>query len=286
MAKQDKYSIKDLKKDFPNDNKCLDYLFDTLHSRECSCGGTYKRLKNRKKFHCTKCSFQIAPMSGTIFEKSSTPLTLWFHAIWIFSNAKSGISAKELERQLGVTYKCAWRILKLIRDSISQGNFKLRGNVEMDEAYFGGRGEGGKYNKNYSDVMKAKTKVIGAVERGGEMRVKKVADMSASTIGQFLEDNIQIENTRLLTDDSNRYDKVAQEYNRQSVNHSKKQFVVGDIHINHIESFWAHVKRSIKGTHKTISKKHYQSYLDAFVFHYNHRNDRQRFASLVSAIVR
>lgn len=108
MAKEDKYSIRDLKKEFPNDNVCLDYLFDTL-TRDCSCGGKYVRLKGRKQYQCSKCRFQIAPMSNTIFEKSATPLTLWFHAIFIFSNTKSGIFAKEMKRQLGVTYKCAWR---------------------------------------------------------------------------------------------------------------------------------------------------------------------------------
>lgn len=283
MAKEDKYSIRDLKKDFPNDEACLEYLFDTLHSRECSCGGSYKRLKGRKQYHCTKCTFQIAPMAGTIFEKSTTPLTLWFHAIFIFSNAKSGISAKELERQLGVTYKTAWRILKLIRESLSQGDYKLRGDVEMDEAYMGGRGHGGTYNKNQKQVMANKAKVIGAVERGGDIRVKRVPAIQADVIQHFMEENIDRENTRLLTDQSNRY---GTGYRRETVNHSKKQYVLGDVHTNHIDSFWAHVKRSVKGTHKVISKKYLQSYLDAFVFHYNMRHsDRLRFEVLMSLIV-
>src|SRR3990167_8027709 len=101
MSQATKYSIRNLKADFPTDDVCLEYLFDTLHTRECSCGGQYSRLhtkNNRKQFQCSKCRFQIAPMSNTIFEKSSTPLTLWFHAIFIFSNAKSGISGKERER--------------------------------------------------------------------------------------------------------------------------------------------------------------------------------------------
>lgn len=286
MAREDKYSIKDLRKDFGTDEKCLDFLFDTLHSRECSCGGSYSRLKgkeNRKKYQCSKCRYQIAPMAGTIFQKSTTPLTLWFHAIFIFSNAKSGISGKELERQLGVTYKTAWRILKLIRQSLSQGNYRLRGDVEMDEAYLSGRGKGGTYNKNQKRVMAGKARVIGAVERGGDIRVKKVHDLKAHTIKGFIDDNIDTKNTRLLTDESNRY---GSGYRRQTVNHSRGQYVLGDIHVNHIESFWAHVKCSIKGTHKVVSKKYLQSYLDAFVFHYNNRySDRLRFEVLMSLIV-
>jgi len=121
MAQQDKYSIKDLAHEFPTDDACLDYLFDTLHSRECSCGGKYARIAVRKQFQCSKCRFQIAPMAGTIFEKSTTPLTSWFHALFVFSNAKSGVSSNEMQRQLGTTYKTAWRILHLIRKSLQQG---------------------------------------------------------------------------------------------------------------------------------------------------------------------
>ena len=103
MAKKHKYSLGDLKRDFPDDKAVLDFIFDSLHSRECSCGGKYSVLKGRRQFQCSKCRFQIAPTAGTIFHKSDTPLTLWLHALWVFSNAKSGISAKEMERHLGLT---------------------------------------------------------------------------------------------------------------------------------------------------------------------------------------
>lgn len=287
MAQADKYSIIDLKAQFPTDVACLEYLFDTLHTRDCSCGGTYSRLVDRKQYQCSKCRFQIAPMAGTIFEKSSTSLTLWFHAVFVFSNAKSGVSAKEMERQLGVTYKTAWRILKLIREQLKQSTEKLGGDVEMDEAWFGGRGYGGKLNKNQRTVMKAKVTVIGAVERQGRIRAEVTEDTSAWTIKQFLQKNIEPAGTRLFTDESNRYDKVAAAYDRRTVNHSREQYVMGDAYVNSIEQFWAHVKRSVKGTHKVILRKHFASYLDAFVFHYNNRrSDRQRFAVLLGALVR
>ena len=147
MARIDKYSLQDFKRDFPTDESCLDLLFSTLHSKECSCGGTYSLIKGRKQYQCSKCRYQIAPASDTIFHKSDTPLTLWFHAIWIFSNAKSGISAKEMERQLGVTYKCAWRILSQIRKALKQDNDKLKGIVETDTGFIGGRYDAGKNNE-------------------------------------------------------------------------------------------------------------------------------------------
>ena len=146
MAKADKYSRQDLQKQFPTDDVILDFIFDNLHSRDCSCGGKYSRIKGRKQYQCSRCRYQIAPTAGTIFHKSDTPLTDWFYALFIFSNAKSGISAKELERQLGVTYKCAWRILKQIRKALDQDSNKLDGTVEVDIAYIGGRFKSGKYN--------------------------------------------------------------------------------------------------------------------------------------------
>lgn len=285
MARADKYSIRELKRDFPTDAACLDFLFDALHTRDCECGGTYVRLKNRKQFQCTACRYQIAPAKGTIFRKSTTPLTLWFHALFVFSNAKSGISAKELERQLGVTYKTAWRMLRLIREQLSQDKRKLGGKVEIDEAYFGGRGFGGRYNENYGQVMRSKIGVIAAIERGGELRAKPVPDMKAKTIGEFLDQHIEVEGTDLYTDGSNRYERVAKDYLRHTVDHGTKQYVSGGAHVNSVEGFWGHMKRSINGTHKVISRKHFPAYLDAFVFHYNQRNDRQRFETLLGRVV-
>src|ERR1700733_5594902 len=118
MAKETKYGIPSLKKDFPNDKACLTYIFDALYDKACDCGGEYRIIPGRLQFQCSKCRHQIAPMVGTIFENSSTPLTLWFQAVLLFSNAKSGISAKQLERELEVTYKTAWRIHSQIRKAV------------------------------------------------------------------------------------------------------------------------------------------------------------------------
>lgn len=297
MAKQsEKYSIKNLKVDFPNDEACLNHLFDKLHSRKCSCGGEYHQLFKtgdkgqiigRRQFQCSKCRYQIAPTAGTMFEKSVTPLTSWFHAIFIFSNAKSGISAKEMERQLGVTYKTAWRILSLIRKSLKQNNTKLKGVVEMDEGHFGGKGNAGENNKDLGKVMKKKSAVIAAMQRGGEMKAKVIPNIGAGYVWGFMNENIDPQGTELMTDSASRYKGVATGYSHFMVNHSQLEFVRGNVHVNHIESFWAHLKRSIKGTYKVISKKHLQDYLDAFVWHYNNRHsDRLRFDALLGRIVR
>ncbi len=285
MAKTDKYTIKDLQKQFPTDDVVLDFIFENLHSRDCSCGGTYSRIKGRKQYQCSKCRYQIAPTAGTIFHKSDTPLTDWFYALFIFSNAKSGISAKELERQLGVTYKCAWRILKQIRRALTQDNDKLDGTVEMDTAYLGGRFKSGKDNKRQKEAIAAKSVVMGAVSRGGEVRLKVVPDASATTINAFLEQNVA-KTARLLTDDALTYKHSASAYAREAVNH-KKEYVNGDVHINGIETLWGHIKRSLAGIQKVVSKKELQAYLDVFAFHYNNRhNDSHRFGVLLGTVLR
>lgn len=286
MAKIDKYSIKDLKREFPTDEACLEFIFNGLHTKKCSCGGEYHILKKRRQFQCSKCRFQIAPMSGTIFEKSTTSLTSWFHALFVFSNAKSGVSAKELERQLGCTYKTAWRILNLIRGALKQSDEKLKGNVEMDETYVGGRFRSGKNNEKQKEAMASKSVVIGAVERGGTLKAEVSKDSKARSLGKFLTKNIERQYSNLITDESNRYNNVAEKYRRYSVNHSKKEYVRGAVHTNTIEGFWSHFKKSIGGTHKVISRKHLQSYLDGFVFHYNNRhNDKARFSVLLASLL-
>lgn len=286
MAKINKYGIRDLQRDFPSDEVCLEFIFDTLHSRKCSCGGRYSLIKGRRQFQCSKCRFQVAPTSGTIFHKSDTPLTLWLYAIFLFSNAKSGLSAKQLERELNTTYKTAWRILTLIRKSLKQSEEFLSGDVEIDETYLGGKGKAGRDNRGIGKVMRAKSVIIGAVERGGRMRAEVSPNVRAKSIGSFLDRNVNPITSRLLTDSSDRYDKVARNYRRERVNHSEKEWMRGDIHVNNVESFWSHVKRSVKGTHKSVSKKHLQSYVDGFVFHYNNRHsDSERFSVLLGALL-
>ena len=243
-------------------------------------------MKTRRKYQCTKCRFQIAPTAGTIFEKSKIPLALWFHAIMVFSNAKSGISAKVIERDLEVTYKCAWRMLALIRGSLRQSEEELRGDVEVDTGYLGGKGKAGKNNERLGAVMKAKSVVFAAIQRKKAMRAKVAPDASALSHQRFVWNHVWTTGTRLMTDKANHFNRIAELYDRHAVNHSKREYARGDVHINSAENFWSHVKGSIRGTHKKVSSKHLQSYLDGFVFHANNRgNDKERFFSLLDGVL-
>src|SRR3989344_4082909 len=258
-----KYGIPSLKRDFPTHEACLEYIFDLHHSRKCSCGGTYSLMRDSdrliRKFQCSKCRFQISPTAGTIFHKSSTPLTLWFHAILVFSNAKSGISSQQMQRNLEVTYKCAYRILGRIRKSLKQDNIKLRGDVEIDTGYFGGKGNAGRNNEQLSRVMAKKSVVIVAIERGGRVRAEIVPDSTSNTMASFIKRNVQSKTTIVLTDSSKTYMKSDKTHDRYSVDHHKGEYVREDIHINTVETFFSHLKTSIKGTHKVISRQHLQS---------------------------
>ena len=290
MTRGQKYGTPSLNRDFPNDRACLECIFNMLHSRECSCGGTYSLMKDgskpTKKFQCSKCRFKISPTAGTIFHEAKTPLSLWFHSILVFSNAKSGISAKQIQRDLEVTYKCAYRVLHHIRKSLKQDDVKLRGDVEIDTGYFGGKGYAGKDNEYLSRVMARKSVVIIAVERGGRARAEIVPDSTSNTMTAFIKRNIQPKTTSVLTDGSKAYLKSDKTHDRYSVDRHKGEYVRGDMHINTAETFLSHLKRSIRGTYKVISKQHLQSYLDGFVFHYNNRhNDKERFSLLIQKLL-
>jgi transposase-like protein len=286
MKRAQRYGFRSMRRDFPTDEACLEFIFEARHSKECSCGGTYSKITGRRQYQCSKCRFQIAPTSGTIFHKSDTDLRVWFGAILAFSSGKSGVSAKFLERELEVTYKTAWRMLNRIRTALKQDNKKLKGDVESDAAYFGGRFSSGKDNKRQKEAIAKKFLVIGAVERGGNMKVQVVPDLKASTHNKFIQDNVEMD-SRLITDKASVYKALAVGYDRHYVDHHRKEYVRGNVHVNNIESFWGHVKRSMKGTHKVVSKKYLQNYLDGFVFHYNNRHsDRERFATLLGNLLR
>lgn len=263
------YTIKQFKADFPDDYACLDYIFkNRFEGFVCpSCGDNrFYRVKGRKSYAC-KCGYQIAPTSNTIFHKSDTKLTDWFFAIYLMSNSKNGVSAKELQRHLGCTYKTAWRIAKKIRSLMKQDSDKLNGTIEADEAYIGGRKKG-----ITGRGAIGKTPVIGMVQRGGKVKAKQVSDVQTHIVIKELKDNIQF-GSRLITDDYTIYKKVGRiGLFHDSINHLKGKYVNGDIHTNTIEGFWSQLKRSIDGTYHAISPKHLQSYVDEFAYHWNSRS--------------
>jgi transposase-like protein len=276
-----KYTIKNLKNDFPNDDACLDFIFKNRWPKGLTCPNCEKKdfyhVKGRKSYAC-KCGYQVSPTEGTIFHKSSTPLTLWFHAIFLMSQSKNGVAAKELERQLGVTYKCAWRMARQIRLLMSDDDGPLGDNeiVELDETYVGGKAKG----KRGRGAAK-KTPVFGAVERNGKLKTKVVLNVRKLTLMPLIKDMVA-DNSVIVTDESNSYNDVKKVgHLHESINHSKGQYVDGDVHTNTIEGFWSQFKRSVHGTYHSVSRKHLQLYLDEFSFRYSHRKSDNALPVLI-----
>lgn len=281
-----RYTIKDFQAQFPTDDICLEYIFDKRFGKsfvceKCSKADSYYRVKKRKSYACAWCGNQVNPTAGTIFHKSDTKLTLWFFAIFLMSQSKNGVSAKELERHLGVTYKTAWRIAKQIRSLMQSGSSLLKGTVEADETYVGGKGGNNKRGRGAEN----KTAVVGIVERQGELRAKAVKNVRASTVIPLVRKNVEI-GTRVITDQFRSYNNVkGLGYTHDRINHSKKQYVKGDIYTNTIEGFWSQLKRSIDGTYHKVSPKHLQTYVDEFSFRYNYRkSDLHLFDLLLERI--
>ena len=274
-----KFTFAQFKAQYPDDSACLQAILQRRYGNSDACPncgvvGKLTRIEGRRAFAC-KEGCHIYPCAGTVFEHSSTTLTLWFHAMYLMTSTRNGVSAKELQRQLGVTYKCAWRIGHQLRDLMSaraqaQNPGPLSGHVELDETYVGGKirkfkGHGkGEYLKN-------KSTVFGMVERNGGLRAKVVPDETSSTLLRIVRKNVAREST-ISTDRHRSYRPLSRMgYQHAWVNHDINEWVRGDIHTNTIEGFWSHLKRGIKSTHASVSKKHLQRYVDEFAFRYNNR---------------
>ena len=264
-----RYTIKQFNQDFPDDDACLDTIFANRYGEmkfcpHCGAETKFYRLKGRKAYSCAHCRHQLHPLAGTIFHKSETPLKSWFFAIYLFSNSKNGVSAKELERHLGVTYKTAWRIAKHIRMLMQQSNERFSGTIEADETYIGGRTD---LRRKYDN----KSTVLGIVEKKGKAKAVVSDWASATTVIPFMKGAIEI-GSEIHTDDNRIYSRVKRDFDHRFVNHSAKEWLKDGVHTNTIEGFWSQLKRSLDGTYHCVSPKYLQSYVNEFVYRYNRRD--------------
>ena len=305
-SSESRYSLMEFMRDFPNDDACLNYLWRTRYSQDgehaecpkCQVLRPFKRYETTQKRHswtCTACGQHLHPTAGTIFHKSATSLHLWFYAMYLMTSTRCGISAKQLERELGVTYKTAWRMFTLIRNQIMvQTDEPLSGEVEMDEMFVGGRprrSDVAKWQKmtptEHRQAARAfaedKAKVFGMVERHGKVAAHVVPSIRQETLMPYVTTRV-LPATMVYTDEAPRYAKALPEagYQHRRINHAAKVYVEGATHTQTIEGFWSLVKRGIGGTHHAVSAKWLQGYLNEYVWRYNHRDDGQaQFETLV-----
>lgn len=289
------YSIVQFRKDYPDDRACLDKLLELkVGKNSCckSCGHqtTYRPISTRKCYQCPRCYYQLYPCEGTIFENTKLPLIYWFYAIYLFTVSKNGISGYELQRQLNVTYKTAWRMLKQIRILCGKDNVLFEdGTFELDETFVGGKNKNRHKDKKvaYSQgrSFKDKTPVFGIYNRE-TLKVKTfvIPDTKRRTIQPLIKTHIP-KQSYVMTDEWSAYYGLNCSYNHGVVDHGRKEYQRGEITTNRIENYWSVFKRTINGSYIHVSRKYLQNYADEVAFRFNYRlSNRPVFDRLLELV--
>jgi transposase-like protein len=288
--------IRQITAKFVTDEDCLQYLKEmrwpdgVVRCPECGCKDV-KRVersaaskgKNKRGWFylCSEktCRNQFSPTSGTIFHDTHLPLIVWFHAVALMLNGKKGISAKQMQRDLGIGgYKTAWYLNHRIREAMREGTIPLLGGtVEIDELYLGGRQRG------HAGKLKNKDIVLGMRERNGSLRFIHAKDASSATWKSILKQNLGVTVEHVMSDDSSaaRAALRGTGVKHSAVRHSAKEYVVGTVHTNSIESAFSLLRRGVIGSFHLISIKHLQKYLNEFSYRFNRRNDPNAFIETV-----
>jgi transposase-like protein len=277
---------------FGSEDKCHAYLEalrwpDGVKCPRCN-SDKISRIKARRQFDCDGCRYQFSVRVGTLFHDSKLPLWKWFLAVYIMGESKKGVSANQLKRMLGVSYKTAWYLCHRIRSAMHDENQELLvGIVEADETYVGGKLSGFK-NKRESARHRRnnKTIVVGAIQRGGEVRLRVVPDTEADTLKAFLKDVVADDAEAIYTDSHRSYRGIADHNTRHEyVNHAAEEWVRGDVHTNTVENVWSLFDRGVIGSYHKLSRKHLPAYLDEFAFRFNNRDNPFLFRDTVLALV-
>ena len=279
IKKELRYSMRDFNNDFPDDSACLEYVKESrwpngvVMCPKCRVERKHYRVGNRTAYACDHCGNHRYPLAGTIFEKTSTPLKTWFYAMYLMGSTRCGISAKQVQRETGVTYKTAWRIFRQIRSLLSEGDVQLEGpTVEVDETYMGGVRKYGTGRPMRGDLKK--TCVVGIVQRNGMAIAKTIESASSKELVGYIRKHV-LPGATVYTDQLNAYNTVGKgrRYNHRRILHSAGEYVRGDIHTNSVEGLWSLIKRGIGGVYHQVSPEYLQSYLDEYCFRYNRRHN-------------
>jgi transposase-like protein len=260
---------------FRTEEKCRTYLEglrwpDGMRCLRCH-SDKISRIAARNQFDCDSCRYQFSVTAGTIFADSHLPLWKWFAAAFLIGEARKGMSANQLKRTLGVTYKTAWYLSHRIRAAMKDENpLPLSGIVEVDETWVGGKRRG--FGQGYKDN---KTMILGAVERGGRVRFKIEKHNSSRELRAFIGETVDpTAAPRIMTDGWKGYQRIS---NHETVNHHLNEWVRADVHTNTVEGVWSLMKRSIVGSYHQLSVKHLHAYLDEMAFRFNNRDNRFMF---------
>ena len=299
-VKEAAMNLIDIHKTFATDDQCTEHLArlrwpDGVRCLTCGCDkvnqytSPTKKQPSRKIYQCQEpsCQQQFTATSGTIFHDTHLPLTKWFMALSIIVDAKKGISAKQLQRNLGVGYKTAWYLAHRIRKAMEEtGNPLLSGTVEMDETFIGGKQRGHQHKVGHPECKKQV--VIGIRQRGGDLRFFHAEDVKSGTLAKYIRENISTDVDVLVTDEFNGYPTAMGEFRprHRTIKHKSRVYVDGDIHTNTVESAFSLLKRGIIGNFHKVSLKHLQRYLTEFQYRFNRRENSNCFEETLARMTK
>ncbi len=299
----EKLTYKALLEKYKDEDTCLEEVKNIRFPSGISCIKCQKitkhyKIKSKKVYSCEFCGTQVSPLAGTIFHKSSTALVDWFYAIYLITQTRSGTSAKQLERMLGVTYKTAWRMFKQIRTLMAESSITPLGgqgeDVEVDETFIGGKGYNRAFKPNFNEIPKEV--VMGMIQRSSKERgndkvtstvyLKHIPNTGKWTLIEQIKKHINPK-ARVITDQLAAYKNLPKHgYLLHDVVNHRETYVVGDIHTQNIENVWSIIKRGIYGVYRNVSKKYLQAYIDEYAFRFNHRKQNgEMFYTLLNQIV-
>lgn len=221
------------------------------------------------------CGHHVYPTAGTIFHKSTVSLQLWFFAIYLMSSTRCGISAKQLEREIGVTYKTAHRMFKQIRTLLADEDGPLDGDVEVDESAYGGQPRASETHRQVMMRKSYRPTILAMVERGGRVRPLVVPDRGGRTVGRVVREHV-LPSSMLFTDEFTIYESIGRDYRgHHRIKHQARIYAIGETHTQTVEGFFGLFKTGVRGVYHAISTDYLQAYLDEYAFRYNRRKSRE-----------
>lgn len=273
---------------FPTQQDCIKHLEKVRWNDTPVCpyckSTKQTPLPKEQRYHCNNCNTSYSVTVGTVFHKTKVDLQKWFLAISLVLNAKKGLSARQLGRDIEVTKDTAWFMLMRLRKAFVEYGELLEGIVECDETYLGGK------NKNRHTDKKTKggqgrggsdkTPVIGALQRDGKVKAQKSKDVSGKTLRSFIKQNVK-EGSVIHTDEWRSYNGLSKSYLHYVINHGSGEYVKGDVHTNTLEGFWALLKRGVVGQYHYVTEKYLNRYIDEFCFRYNNRKNKEMFSMTI-----
>jgi hypothetical protein len=310
--KRHSLSLIEVEKAFGTEKQCLDYAAaarwpDGVRCLKCgsdkvspfTTNETEREVTNRKGEMVTRrvparhlyqcnaegCRHQFSAISGTIFTDTHLPLSTWFKAVALLANAKKGVSALQMQRDLGVNYRTAWHLNHRIREAMQSEQGLFGGTVEVDATFHGGRLDPRRKRAAYG-----KKPVAGVLQRSNESSTSKVRAFPvekeiAKVMTGVIRDNVAID-AEVMTDEHMAYAKLTTKgWKHDIVAHSKEEWVRGNVHTQGIENFWSLFKRGVIGSFHQVSVKHLHRYLNEFTFRFNNREAENIFAMIVLSLV-